>query len=334
MKATQLKESINSMIDLKVPVFIWGNPGIGKSSIVKQIAQTRNMKFIDLRLSLLDPTDLRGIPFFENETKNAVWAKPEFLPSSDSEDEGILFLDEINSAPPTIQAAAYQLILDRKIGEYSLPDNYSVIAAGNYETDRGITYKMPSPLANRFVHLYFDLHFEEWKLWAYENNIDKRIIAYLSYKPDNLFTFDPKSNQKSFATPRSWDYVNTILNSNLEGDVLKDVISGAVGYESAEEFINFLKVVNDLPDIEKILNGSYNEIPRNNSVLYALCAGLVYSLKNSSSIDEISNVIEYSLNLPSEYSVMLIRDLQKEGINIEASPKWKKWVDSNKFLME
>lgn len=334
MKATQLKESLNSLIDLKVPVFIWGNPGIGKSSIVKQIAEQRQMEFIDLRLSLLDPTDLRGIPFFEGETRSAVWAKPEFLPPSNSLNEGILFLDEINSAPPTIQAAAYQLILDRKIGEYSLPINYSVVAAGNYETDRGITYKMPAPLANRFVHLYFDLHFEEWKLWAYENKIDEKIISYLSYKPDNLFTFDAKSNQKSFATPRSWEYVNTILKSNLKGELLKDVISGAIGFESAEEFMNYCKIVKDLPNIKAILSGESDKVPFNNSVLYALCTGLVYALKNNASINEISNAIEYSLNLPSEFSVMFIRDLQKEGVDVESSPAWRDWVNSNKFLME
>ena len=164
MIATDLKEALIPLIDSQIPTFIWGSPGVGKSSLVAQIALEKNMKFIDLRLSLLDPTDLRGIPFFAKEEKKAVWAKPEFLPDTDCLDYGILFLDEINSAPPTIQAAAYQLILDRKIGEYTLPQNYSIIAAGNYETDRGVTYRMPTPLANRFVHLNFDLDFESWKL--------------------------------------------------------------------------------------------------------------------------------------------------------------------------
>ena len=134
MKASILKKSLISMIDSKIPVFVWGNPGVGKSSIIKQIANDKNMEFIDLRLSLLDPTDLRGIPFFDSANKSAIWAKPEFLPNSNSQAFGILFLDEINSAPPTVQAAAYQLILDRKIGEYTLPMNYAIVAAGNYES--------------------------------------------------------------------------------------------------------------------------------------------------------------------------------------------------------
>lgn len=333
MKASDLKNSLESLINSKVPVFIWGNPGVGKSSLVKQIANEKNMNFIDLRLSLLDPTDLRGIPFFQSETKSAVWAKPEFLPDTNSQEEGILFLDEINSAPPTIQAAAYQLILDRKIGEYTLPLNYAIIAAGNYETDRGVTYRMPTPLANRFVHLDFDLDFNEWKKWAYASNIDTRIISFLSYKSENLFTFDAKSKEKSFATPRSWSYVDDILKSKLHMDLLEEVISGAIGKDSAVEFMNYCKVMKDLPNISSILDGTLKEVPENNSVLYALCTGITYALKQNESIESITNVLDYSLELPNEFSVMLIRDIQKEGINIEGSPSWKTWSDANKFLI-
>lgn len=333
MKASDLKNSLESLINSKVPVFIWGNPGVGKSSLVKQIANEKNMNFIDLRLSLLDPTDLRGIPFFESETKSAVWAKPEFLPNTNSKEEGILFLDEINSAPPTIQAAAYQLILDRKIGEYTLPLNYAIIAAGNYETDRGVTYRMPTPLANRFVHLDFDLDFDEWKRWAYTSNIDTRIISFLSYKSESLFTFDAKSKEKSFATPRSWSYVDDILKSKLEINLLEEVISGAVGKDSAVEFMNYCKIMKDLPDINTILDGNLKEVPQNNSVLYALCTGITYALKQNQNIQNITNVLNYSLELPNEFSVMLIRDIQKEGINIEISPSWKTWSDANKFLI-
>ncbi len=333
MKAGQLKKSLVSMIDSKIPVFVWGNPGVGKSSLIREISEEKSMQFIDLRLSLLDPTDLRGIPFFEAQTKKAVWAKPEFLPDSNSTEFGILFLDEINSAPPTIQAAAYQLILDRKIGEYNLPENFSIVAAGNYESDRGVTYRMPTPLANRFVHLDFDLDFDEWKIWAYGQNIDNRIISFLSYKPQNLFTFDPKSSKKSFATPRSWSFVNDILKSNLEIELLKDVISGAIGKESAEEFMNFSNVIKDLPNIQEIIKGELKEVPLKNSVLYALCTGIVYSLKENSNTEIMTNVLNYSLLLPNEFSVMLIRDLQKENIDIEASTSWKTWVDANKFLI-
>jgi len=333
MIATNLREALIPLIDSQIPTFVWGSPGVGKSSLVAQIAQQKDMKFIDLRLSLLDPTDLRGIPFFAKEEKKAVWAKPEFLPDTDCLDYGILFLDEINSAPPTIQAAAYQLILDRKIGEYTLPQNYSIIAAGNYETDRGVTYRMPTPLANRFVHLNFDLDFDSWKLWAYKNNMDKRIISYLSYKPSDLFLFDPKSKSKSFATPRSWKFVDDILKSKVKEQLLENVISGAIGKDTAQEFLNYSKVMDELPNIEDILAGNEVKIPTKNSTLYALCVGIVYALKDNFSTQNLTNVLNFSLKLDGEFTILLVRDMQKDGIDVESSPAWKSWVDEHRFLL-
>lgn len=333
MIATQLKEALIPLIDSKIPTFIWGSPGVGKSSLVAQIADQKDMRFIDLRLSLLDPTDLRGIPFFESDEKKAIWAKPEFLPDTNSKEYGILFLDEINSAPPTIQAAAYQLILDRKIGEYTLPKNYAIIAAGNYENDRGVTYRMPTPLANRFVHLNFDLDFESWKLWAYENNIDKRIISYLSYKSSDLFMFDPKSTSKSFATPRSWKFVDDILKSDLDKKLYENVIGGAIGLEIAQEFLNYAKVMDELPSIQDIIAGKGVEVPTKNSALYAMCIGIVYALKEDFNTKNLSNVLEFSLKLDGEFTVMLVRDMQRAKIDVESSPAWKEWVDAHRFLV-
>ncbi len=333
MKATKLKTTLESLVDSKIPCFIWGSPGVGKSSLVAQIAKEKNMNFIDLRLSLLDPTDLRGIPFFNSEDKSAVWAKPEFFPPSDSKEYGILFLDEINSAPPTIQAAAYQLILDRKIGEYTLPVNYAIIAAGNKETDRGVTYRMPTPLANRFVHLDFDLDFDSWKTWAYKANIDYRIISYLNYKKEDLFVFDPSSSKKAFATPRSWSFVNDILKSPLPKDLYLEVISGTIGDDTANEFLSYLNIMKELPNIDDILNKKDINIPTNNSVLYALCSGIIYKLIQDNSIENIDTILEFSFKLPAEFSVLLIQDMQKNNINLEHSTLWGKWVEKYSYLL-
>jgi len=333
MKATKLKTTLKSLIDSKIPCFIWGSPGVGKSSLVAQIAKEKNMNFIDLRLSLLDPTDLRGIPFFNSEDKSAVWAKPEFFPPSDSKEYGILFLDEINSAPPTIQAAAYQLILDRKIGEYTLPVNYAIIAAGNKETDRGVTYRMPTPLANRFVHLDFDLDFDSWKTWAYKANIDYRIISYLNYKKEDLFVFDPSSSKKAFATPRSWSFVDDILKSPLPKELYLEVISGTIGNDTANEFLSYLNIMKELPNIDDILNKKDINIPTNNSVLYALCSGIIYKLIQDNSIENIDTILEFSFHLPAEFSVLLIQDMQKNNINLEHSTLWEKWVQRYSYLL-
>ncbi|HGZ70318.1 MAG TPA: AAA family ATPase, partial [Nitratifractor sp.] len=252
MQIEELKNTLNTLIEKQVPTFIWGSPGIGKSSIVKEIAKEREVEFLDLRLSLLDPTDLKGIPFFDSSNNQAVWAAPEFLPQ-DRESLGILFLDEINTAPPSVQAAAYQLVLDRRVGDYTLPDGWAIVAAGNKESDRGVVYRMPSPLANRFVHLELEVSFEKWKKWAYEQGIEPSIIAFLHYEPSWLFTFNPQEQQKAFATPRSWEYVDKIVKSDLQASTLLETLSGTIGKEAAIAYLAFKKVMQKLPDIDAIL---------------------------------------------------------------------------------
>ncbi|DAB30574.1 MAG TPA: ATPase, partial [Sulfurimonas sp. UBA12504] len=194
------KRSLEYLTQKKVPVFLWGPPGIGKSSIVAQIAKEAEMGFIDLRLSLLDPTDLRGIPFFNTIKETALWAPPSFLPDGKVE-RGILFLDELNTAAPMVQASAYQLILDRKIGEYTLPEGWAIVAAGNRESDRGVVFRMAAPLANRFVHLEMEVSVDDWKTWALKTEIHPAIIAFISHRPDTLFTFGNGNDSRSFATP-------------------------------------------------------------------------------------------------------------------------------------
>jgi len=333
MKASNITKVVNKLIVQKLPVFIWGAPGIGKSSIVKQIAIAQNLEFLDLRLSLLDPTDLKGIPFFNAETNEGVWAKPSFLPS-DPDSKGILFLDEINTAPPAVQASAYQLILDRKVGEYELPEGWSIIAAGNRETDRGLVYKMPPPLANRFVHFEMEVDFEDWKAWAYSTKIDASIIGYLSYDKAMLFTFDATSNEKSFATPRSWAYVDTIVKSEIEAELILDSISGAVGREAAIGYISFKKVMNDLPNLNTILDGTLTELEDDDAkVMMALSIGLVNALIDKPSIEAITNVLTYSLNLHGEFSIMLVKDMQQNRLDVEGSEAWSEWVRKFAYLL-
>ncbi|NOZ89711.1 MAG: MoxR family ATPase [Epsilonproteobacteria bacterium] len=332
MKAKEIKETLNSLIDAKIPVFIWGSPGIGKSSIVKQIAQKKELEFIDLRLSLLDPTDLKGIPFFDKENSEAVWASPNFLPKNQNS-KGILFLDEINTAPPSVQASAYQLVLDRKIGDYELPDGWSIVSAGNNESDRGVVYRMPPPLSNRFVHLNMKVSFNDWKSWAYDNSIDSSIIAFLDYDNEKLFSFDATKNEKSFPTPRSWEYVNKILSSNIEQKLLLETISGAIGEESATAFIAFKKVMNRLPNIDDILDGKSVEIEHDTQLLFALTAGIISHLRTKGDHNKIDNALKFSLELPKEFSVMLIKDMQQNQIDIENSTMWEQWIEKFAYLL-
>lgn len=330
MQIEELKTTLITLIEKQLPTFIWGSPGIGKSSIVKEIAKESEVEFLDLRLSLLDPTDLKGIPFFDSNSNQAVWAAPEFLPQ-ERKSLGILFLDEINTAPPSVQAAAYQLVLDRRVGDYTLPDGWAIVAAGNKESDRGVVYRMPSPLANRFVHLELEVSFENWKKWAYAQGIEPSIIAFLHYEPSWLFTFNPQEQQKAFATPRSWEYVDKIVKSDLQASTLLETLSGTIGKEAAIAYLAFKKVMQKLPDIDAILRGESVAFEKENELLFALIAGIVSKTQSS---QEIESVIRFSFLLPPEFSVMLIKDLQQNGKEIEESEAFLDWVEKYSNLLE
>ena len=328
MKPSQIKQSINALLNNDTALFLWGHPGIGKSSIIKQIAKERDIGFIDLRLSLLDPTDLKGIPFFDKTSNRAVWASPSFLPT---EGEGILFLDELNAAPPSVQASAYQLILDRAIGEYRLPQGWKIVAAGNLEEDHGITYKMAAPLANRFIHLQMDMDVEEWLEWGYKNGIDYRILSFIHYKNEALFLFE--ADKKAFPTPRSWEFVSDILSCNLEGVALLESIAGAIGEDLAVEFLNFAKVAASLPDIDAVFKGERPTPPQEDVALYALASLLVSGYLQNPTAERLEYLLEYLMELKAEFSVMTVQELQRLGVDMLASKQFEKWVEQYNYLL-
>lgn len=330
MRTSQTVATMNAMIGAKIPTFLWGPPGIGKSSIIKQIAQDEGIECIDLRLSLMDPTDLKGIPFYERESHSALWAPPSFLPR---EGRGILFLDELNSAAPAVQASAYQLILDRRVGEYTLPEGWAIVAAGNREGDRGVVYRLPSPLANRFVHIEMEVNVEDWRMWAMKRGVDGRIVAYIGFKNDALFAFDPTANERSFATPRSWEAVHNVLQSTVPHPLLLDAIAGAVGKNNAVDFLGFCKVMNLLPDVDAILTGESSDYPTDISALYALSSALVGRILSDPDEVKIDHLLRYTLNLQSEFAIMIVQDLQRQGIRMDHLSGYGEWVNAYAYLL-
>jgi len=258
LSPNKAKASILHALKIKRPIFLWGGPGIGKSDVVRQIAKTINAHVIDIRLSLWEPTDIKGIPYFNSNSKSMEWASPSELPDekmSKKYKNIILFLDEMNSAAPSVQAAAYQLILNRKVGTYELPENVVIVAAGNREADKGITYRMPAPLANRFIHLEMKPAFDDWFEWAVDNKIHKDVIGYLTFSKKDLYDFEPKSSSRSFATPRSWSFVSELLSDDLDENTVTDLVSGAVGEGLAVKFMAHRKVASQLPNPSDILEG-------------------------------------------------------------------------------
>ena len=213
------KKSIVRAFKKKRPLFIWGPPGIGKSDIVHQIGEQMEAKVIDIRLSLWEPTDIKGIPYFDPNQNKMVWGAPSELPDAEMASQHkyiILFLDEMNSAAPAVQAAAYQLILNRKVGQYTLPDNVLIVAAGNREADKGVTYRMPTPLANRLIHLEMRVDFDSYQQWAVENKINQQVLGYLIRNKQDLHNFDPKSSSRAFPTPRTWTFVSQLIDLDPE----------------------------------------------------------------------------------------------------------------------
>ncbi len=260
--STFLKKLVDH--DLKLSTMIWGPPGIGKSSIVAQTAQAHDMEMIDLRLSQLAPTDLRGLPVADHEHSVSRWYPPEFLPRAG---RGVLFLDEVNLAPPAIQGIAQQLILDRKVGSYSVPDGWFIWAAGNRKEDRAAVFDMPAPLANRFIHLVVESDFESFKAYAVSHNIHEHLLAFLSFRPALLHKLDPQ--QPAWPSPRSWMMANALYQAGLD-------MAPVVGTGAAAEFSSFVSIYRRLPDIAEILRGKGGEIPfpKEPSLCYAVAAAL------------------------------------------------------------
>ena len=318
LSPNKAKASILHALKIKRPIFLWGGPGIGKSEVVHQIAKNIEAKVIDIRLSLWEPTDIKGIPYFNSKENNMVWAQPSELPTSTLAKKHkniVLFLDEMNSAAPSVQAAAYQLILNRKVGTYTLPDNVLIVAAGNREADKGVVYRMPAPLANRFIHLEMKPEFDDWFEWAVEHNIHKDVVGYLTFSKKDLYDFDPKSPSRSFATPRSWSFVSELLSDDLDENTVTDLVSGAVGEGLAVKFMAHRKVASELPNPSEILEGKITEMKSKEiSAMYSLTVSLCYELKEANDKkdkkfnDKVSKFLRFMMdNFDTELVVMGIK---------------------------
>ena len=278
----------------KRPMFLWGPPGIGKSEVVAQITQELGGFMIDLRLGQMDPTDIRGIPFFNREAGKMDWAPPIDLPDEDLASQYpivVLFMDEMNSAAPAVQAAAYQLVLNRGIGRYRLPDNVVMVAAGNRESDKGVTYRMPTPLANRFVHVEMRADFATWQDWAVTHGVHKDVVGYLSFAKQDLYDFDAKSSSRAFATPRSWCFVSQLLeDEDLDDVTATDLIAGTIGEGLAVKFQAHRRISGKLPRPEDILSGKERELlVKEVSAMYSLVISLCYELKDALEVRKVTD---------------------------------------------
>jgi hypothetical protein len=283
--ALQAKKSLLKAFQVKRPLFLWGPPGIGKSELVEGIAKELGGLMIDLRLGQMEPTDIRGIPFYNKDKNVMEYAPPIDLPDAETAAQYpvvVLFLDEMNSAPASVQSAAYQLILNRRVGKYVLPDNVVMVAAGNRESDKGVTYRMPTPLSNRFIHQEMKVDFASWQEWAVQNKVHKDVVGYLSFAKQDLYDFDAKSASRAFATPRSWSFVSQLLDDSVEDETLTNLIAGTVGEGLAVKFMSHRKVASRMPNPADILSGKVKDLQvKEVSAMYSLVISMCYELKDA-----------------------------------------------------
>lgn len=316
------------------PVMLWGPPGVGKSQMVAHIAKRHQVPMIDIRLSQMEPSDLRGIPFRVED--RVEWAIPAMLPDAQRHGHtGILFLDEITSAPPAVSAAAYQLILDRRLGEYQIPQHWAIFAAGNRQGDRGVTYSMPAPLANRFSHFEVDTHLDDWVAWAYQSGIDERLIAFLRFRPELLFDFDPAHNPVAFPSPRSWEFAHRGLKK-FEGhpELLQGTLQACVGPAAGVELTAFVNSLDQMPDLDAIVRGETVPVPREIDLQYAVAAALVgraiRAKDGGDAAEVIGNILRYAGRFPQrEMGVMLVSDLHRAvGNRLFEIPAFTDWAQA------
>ena len=327
MKPSRVYEVVSHIIETEWPAFIWGPPGVGKSSIVKKIAQDNEKYLIDIRASLLDPTDLRGIPTIKKD--KAFWCPPSFLPS-DPDSEGIIFFDELNAAPPLVQASLYQLTLDGRIGEYILPKGWKIIAAGNRAEDHSITFRLPSALANRFIHIDYEVDFEDWRKWAVQEEINPIVVSFLSLRQELLFKMDKP--EKGFPTPRSWEMVSDILETPKKSpQENQDILIGTIGEGATIEFVSYAEKSLNAEAVRKILeNPEKAKLPEKLGDQYALISYVSYEAKDSKTLNAAGILIN---RLNPELGVLLLRNLIQKNPKFSTHKKVVEFVTTHKELI-
>ncbi len=321
MRPSQIKHAVRHLMSKNRPVFIWGPPGVGKSDIVQSIADEDKLQLIDFRMALRDPTDLKGFPMPDVKTSTMKFFRDAELPTKG---KGILFMDELNSATPATMATGMQLSLTGKIGDYTLPPGWRIVAAGNREGDRAAVNRMPSALSLRFTHLDLEVSLADWCTWAMEHNQPLDMIAFLRFRPGLLHAFDPA--KRSSPNPRSWNFVAQAADGTLDADTEYEVTKGIVDEGAAAEYTAFKRVYKDLPTIDSImLNPDKVAVPEQIDTLYALSTALGAAAKR----DTFDRMMQYVTRMPIEFQVVAVRDAARKTKEVASTKAFVKWGIAN-----
>jgi hypothetical protein len=307
-------------------MFIVGKSGIGKSECVYQASELLAQHIegwqgvVDLRLSQMEPTDLRGIPVPNMETGLTDMYRPSTIPQTGS---GILFLDEITSAPPSIQAAAYEMVLTPE--HYGIPKGWMVVAAGNLQSDRGVTFQMAGPLLNRFNKIEAVTTLDDWMNYAITKNIRPEVLSYLKTRADHLHKFEGTGQIDSFPSPRSWFAVSDSMELDLAPADRVEMFKGDVGHEVAVTFEAHMRVYESIPDMDKILAGKDVDVPEKLDVRYCVAMGLA-SRVDETNFDGAWNFLK---KMPKDIQTLVVKLAYKRCKKLVSSPAFTAWAAAN-----
>jgi len=324
LRPSELAATLKILVEARQPVMVWGAPGCGKSEVAQQVAAEGGRTYYDVRALLLDPVDLRGIPWRDDDNRTR-WAPPDFLPPSTSSDLYLVNLEELPSGVPMVQAALFQLVRDRKCGEYELPEGASLMACGNREGDRGVTHRMPTPLASRFVHLEIKVDVPDWCAWAAAHAIAPEVLFYIQMRPEMLHDFDAQSREAAFACPRTWEFVSNVVNQrgSLDPAAERALFRGAVGEAAAVEFAAFLKVWRELPHPKAVIDDPENaDVPQNASALIALC-GSLYRMADDVNL---GSIVSYAMRLRREVGEFLVGSCVRREPALQHTDAFIRWA--------
>lgn len=314
MNISEAYESIILSLNAKLPIFLQGSPGLGKSAIVKEVAENNKLELIDLRLSQCDITDLNGLPKFEN--GKASFQPFDIFPLESTvipkgKNGWLLFLDELNAASPAVQVASYKLILDRMVGSQRLNKKVFIVCAGNRITDNAVVNDLSTALKSRLITINIEPNFDSWLAWAGKNDIDSRIISFLLHKPTMLFNFDPNKEEDTFACPRTWEMCSKIIKSIKDLNKYNELLKGIVGNVAGEEFIVFTKYHHLLPNITDIFNGT--AVPKRDEdigVIYQTLGEVIANISKITMDSQFVNVCEYLKAFSSDYLVIFMQKIR------------------------
>lgn len=323
------------------PMMIWGAPGLGKSTIIRDIAKEFGIGFIDVRLAQREPVDVRGLPVPDHKRKCVDWMVSGEWPR---EGKGILLFDELTAADRSLQVAAYELILDRRLGDlYKVPDGWYICAAGNRVDDSAVATTMSSALANRFMHMELAEDVESWIKWANTHGIHPSVTGFLRFRPECLFRQEKENLERGWPTPRAWERVSVMLGLSHLADkepLLRKIVYGIVGNRAGIEFMEFHNLNDSFADTLKMMTDPSVKvvIPTKIDRKYALCSAMNYHVWRGKDEAEQNALLDgffrISTELTSDFASMVMIDAisgcgiisqNNAAAKLFYHPAYKKW---------